>query len=664
MSVVTLSTFDTQFEQLQTYLEQTPELVVDVETNGLEWYGFNQICGLGVGEPTSSGFLQYYPFRHHQGENLTLAHLKQVIELLNSHVQTYIGYNLKFDAHFLEKEGVQITDKTLIDVLVMVRLIEHSETKDLALTPTASRNYGPEAVQYDIDTKKELRANKWHKDFSMAPPDMLGEYCKKDVYLTANLYVDYLKQIHKTNQEQVFKLECDLTSVLYSMEAQGISIDKQYAAETKEALLARMKEVVQEIYSITGCEFNISSPAQIGEVFKTMGIESPVKTAKGNDSWNEAALVNINNRVAGLIRQHRTLEKLSSTYLDPYLSTSKMHTSFCNWGTATGRLSSKDPNLQNIPRNHFKLKETILSEIEQEEVRQKISAMVSSKGIDMTTHLDADVLGAWSFVGDESYDASDEAQIAIRRLFVPSPEYSLISFDYSQMEVRVFLSYLHNDSIAQTLQRKDVDFHAEAAKLAFQTTEEDEQFKFYRQAAKAITFGTIYGIGNAKLAKQLGTEEYEAKEFKRRYFEGLEGSLEFCQDVQEAVATRGWIKNKYGRRYRIPPYLAYKGVNYLVQGTSADILSERMIVISNYLKNTQSRILLQVHDEIICEIHNSELNTLPAKIRELLEVNTLNIPLTVDMEICTPSWATKKDFIPKPKESILDFIDWSLIPEK
>ena len=89
-----------------------------------------------------------------------------------------------------------------------------------------------------------------------------------------------------------------------------------------------------------------------------------------------------------------------------------------------------------------------------------------------------------------------------------------------------------------------------------------------------------------------------------------------------------------------------------------------MIVISNYLKNTQSRILLQVHDEIICEIHNSELNTLPAKIRELLEVNTLNIPLTVDMEICTPSWATKKDFIPKPKESILDFIDWSLIPEK
>ena len=130
------------------------------------------------------------------------------------------------------------------------------------------------------------------------------------------------------------------------------------------------------------------------------------------------------------------------------------------------------------------------------------------------------------------------------------------------------------------------------------------------------------------------------------------------------MATRGWIKNKYGRRYRIPPYLAYKGVNYLVQGTSADILSERMIVISNYLKNTQSRILLQVHDEIICEIHNSELNTLPAKIRELLEVNTLNIPLTVDMEICTPSWATKKDFIPKPKESILDFIDWSLIPEK
>jgi hypothetical protein len=113
--------------------------------------------------------------------------------------------------------------------------------------------------------------------------------------------------------------------------------------------------------------------------------------------------------------------------------------------------------------------------------------------------------------------------------------------------------------------------------------------------------------------------------------------------VQEAVATRGWIKNKYGRRYRIPPYLAYKGVNYLVQGTSADILSERMIVISNYLKNTQSRILLQVHDEIICEIHVDELHTVTHEIKNLLEINTLDIPLKVDVEICQPSWASKQE---------------------
>ena len=205
------------------------------------------------------------------------------------------------------------------------------------------------------------------------------------------------------------------------------------------------------------------------------------------------------------------------------------------------------------------------------------------------------------------------------------------------------------------LNKNDVDFHGEAAKLAFNVQESDSQYKFYRQMAKAITFGTIYGIGNKKLAEQLNTTPQEAGQYKKRYFEGLQGSKEFFDKVVQTVESRGWIKNRYGRRYEINPKYAYKGVNYLVQGTSADILSERMIEIAKFLGDKESNILLQVHDEIICEIHDSELETIPFKIKDLLEMNSLDIPLSVDMEICEPSWATKKDF---KLPTLADYIDW------
>ena len=231
------------------------------------------------------------------------------------------------------------------------------------------------------------------------------------------------------------------------------------------------------------------------------------------------------------------------------------------------------------------------------------------------------------------------------------------------MEVRVFLSYFQNDEIKQLLDREDIDFHGEAARLAFNIKEDDKEFKFYRQMAKAITFGTIYGIGSKRLALQLGTSAQQALDYKRKYFEGLKGSKDFFDSVVQAVTIRGWIKNRYGRIYRLPKTLGYKGVNYLVQGTSADILNERIIEVHKYLKGMKSRVLLQVHDEIICEIHKEEVDTVPYEIKKLMETNSLDIPLYIDMEVCTPSWATKIDFrqnlLSKTKDDIIDYIDWN-----
>ncbi len=676
-AAVTEETFEQNVNQLRSVLEVAPTLVVDVETNGLKSFGTNQICGIGVGEPKKEGLTQYYPFRHHDGNNLSSESLQQLISLLNQSVKSYIGYNLKFDLHFLEKEGLSVLDKKLIDVIVMVRLIEHSDTKELGLSATGKRNYGQEAIQYDDDTKKVLKSNKgWFRDFSKAPADILGEYCQEDVRLTSRIYNDYLKKIEDSRQNDIFTMECELTKVLYAMERRGISVDKHYALGVEKLITSRLTEVEDEILKISvrkrwnhdipmsskkhdEDEFNISSPKQIGEVFNSMGIESPVKTSKGQDSWNEAALININHRMAGLIRQYRTLEKLKSTYILPYTEIDTMHTSFCNWGTATGRLSSREPNLQNIPRNHFKLIEKQLTEDDKLDIKGKISAMVAQKGITIDNELSDDVLSTWSFIGDESYDASDKDQIAIRRLFIPRTNYSLVGFDYSQMEVRVFMSYFRNPEIDAILNKEDVDFHSEAAKLAFKIDEDHDRFKEYRQYAKAITFGTIYGIGNKKLAQQLNTTPQEAGKFKRQYFEGMKGSKAFFDAVVAKVERVGKIRNKYGRVYQINPQFAYKGVNYLVQGTSADLLSERMLEVAKFLDDKKSNILLQVHDEIICEIHDSELETVPFAIRDLLETNTLDIPLKVDMELCTPSWANKKELKVLTMD---DLIDWDDAP--
>ena len=379
--------------ELNTLLS-TDTWIVDVETNGLNSFGMNQICGVGVATEDSS---YYFPFRHQQGTNLHPDVLVDLMKHMNER-KNLIGYNIKFDLHFLSQDGLDITDMNLIDVLVMVRLTEHSTVKDLDLTSTLKRSYGDEAAQYDIETKKYLRSNKWHKDFSLAPADVLGEYCIKDVEWTRQLFKDRLKKIEDSKQTDIFNMECELTKVLFQMEQRGIPIDSKYAAETIQKIDARKESVATNVFTTVGKEFNLSSTQQLGEIFNENGIFSAVTTPKGKQSWGEEALIRINNPLAGLVRQYRSLTKLQSTYLEPYLETDVMHTSFCNWGTLTGRLSSREPNLQNIPRNHFKLRDVELTADEREDTMKRIHAILGYKGTVLDTELSDNVIDTWGFV--------------------------------------------------------------------------------------------------------------------------------------------------------------------------------------------------------------------------------------------------------------------------
>ena len=637
---------------------------VDVETNGTDAYGESHICGVGVGVSTDNGQsidTYYFPFRHHEGLNLPISLLGDLITTMSCRTEL-IGYNFKFDLSFLEKEGLDIEKKALKDVMLLVRMTANTTIRELALTKTIIRLYGPQAGQYDIDTKKILQKENWNKDYSLSNPEVLGPYCEKDVFWTYKLYFDCLEKIEKTGQQAILDLQYDLTKVLYEMERAGTKVDSAYITKAIDKIKTRQREVEQQIYQIAGREFNIKSTQEMGEVFHEFGIYSSLETATGKESWSAAALAQIDHLLAGLIRQHRALHKLISTYLEPYVEKDTLHTSFCNWGAVTGRLSSREPNLQNIPRNHFKLRDVELSEEELTVVKGRVDASIATKGVTAENVLSNEVLNTWGFMGDESFDEDDDTQVAIRRLFVARPGYKLVSFDYSQMEVRVFLSYLRNKAMDDLLHNTDVDFHGEAAKIAFEITDDHPEFKYYRQMAKGITFGIIYGIGTPRLAQQLQTTVGKAAQYKKRYLDAIEGSREFINGVAATVENRGWVKNRYGRVYKVPVGDSYKGVNYLVQGTSADILSERLIAVNEYLKDTQSKLLLQVHDEIICEIHEEEMDTVVPAIVELMQWNTLEIPLFVDKEVCTTSWATKIDYEkwePQPELSLVNYIDWS-----
>ena len=257
MLVDTEELYDITINELIEY----PIWTVDVETNGIDAYGPDHICGIGVAVSKDDGITIktfYFPFRHQQGPNLSLRHLDDLLTSMSCRTEL-LGYNFKFDLSFLEKDGLDIEKKTLIDVMLLVRLTASSTVRELGLTKTINRIYGPEAGQYDIDTKKYLQSNKWNKDFSLAPADVLGPYCEQDVYWTYRLYFDCLTKINNQGQTKVLHMQYDLTKVLYEMERTGISVDIEYASQAMEKIKARQEDVSNQIYKIAGQEFNIRS---------------------------------------------------------------------------------------------------------------------------------------------------------------------------------------------------------------------------------------------------------------------------------------------------------------------------------------------------------------------------------------------------------------------
>jgi DNA polymerase-1 len=393
-------------------------------------------------------------------------------------------------------------------------------------------------------------------------------------------------------------MEVPLLSVLSRIERTGVRLDGSMLAVQSSELAKRMHELEQQAYGIAGRSFNMGSPKQIGQIFfEELELPIVAKTPKGAPSTAESVLQELadqGHELPRVILEHRGLAKLKSTYTDklPEMvdAAGRLHTSYHQAVAATGRLSSSDPNLQNIP-------------IRSEEGRK------------------------------------------IRRAFVPQEGWRMLAADYSQIELRI-MAHLSGDTGLVSAFAAGKDIHRATAAEVFGADGPDAVSSEQRRSAKAINFGLIYGMSAFGLARQLGIERGAAQEYVDLYFARYPGVKEFMERTREQAREQGYVETLFGRRLYLPNITARNqqvraaaertAINAPMQGTAADIIKRAMLAVDSWIRQEGPplNMLMQVHDELVFEVEPGELDAATAKIRQLMEsAAQLSVPLVVDVGV-------------------------------
>jgi DNA polymerase I len=442
--------------------------------------------------------------------------------------------------------------------------------------------------------------------FDQVPVDCAREYSCEDADITWRLRAMFEPQLEALQLARLFhEIEMPLVEVLAEMEWHGIKIDVSWFASLKERFERERKRVEQEIYAIAGEEFNINSNPKLREIlFQKLQLPVLKKTASGasTDASVLQQLADEGHALPVLLMEYRELSKLESTYIDAlplyvHPRTGRVHTSFSQTTAATGRLSSSDPNLQNIP------------------IRREL-------GRD------------------------------IRRGFVPQRGWTLVSADYSQIELRL-LAHLSSDSAFVHAFNSGGDIHRQTAALIFDVPL-DAVTKDMRARAKTINFATIYGQGAHALSRQLKITHAEAKDFIDRYFERFHRVREYLDSMFEFAREHGYVQTIFNRRRYIPElrdrnfniraFGERTAANSPIQGSAADLIKVAMIRIHSALvaRKLSSRMLLQVHDELVFEVPGPELDELTELVKHEMEhAAALSVPLVVDLGV-GDNWLSTK----------------------
>jgi DNA polymerase-1 len=587
---VTITT-EEQLDHWIKALEKAPLFAFDTETTSLNYMA---ACVVGLSFCIEPGKAAYLPLAHDYAgapdqldQQKTLARLKPLLE---DPRHPKVGHHLKYDAHVLKGCGIELAGMRYDSMLESYVL--NSTTTRHDMDSCAKLYLGIDTIKYEDVAGKGAK----QIPFNQVPVEQAAGYAAEDADVTLQLH----RVLHAALEKEpallaVYEdIEQPLVPVLLAMEHHGVLVDRDRLRRQSGEIAKRLAELELEAHASAGQPFNLDSPRQLQEIlFTKQGLPVRQKTRTGQPSTAEDVLEELAERypLPRIILEYRGLAKLRSTYTEKLpeqidAKTGRVHTSYHQAVAVTGRLSSSDPNLQNIP-------------IRTPEGRR------------------------------------------IRQAFVAPPGQVLLSADYSQIELRI-MAHLSGDAGLRRAFADDGDIHRATAAEVFEV-EPEKVTNDQRRAAKAINFGLIYGMSAFGLARQLGIDRSAAQEYVGRYFGRYPGVRDYMERTRTSARERGFVETVFGRRLYLPDigsrdrnlqqYAERSAINAPMQGTAADIIKRAMIRVHAWLgeSRAQAALVLQVHDELVLEVAESSVEKVRARVVELMcGAAELAVPLKVE----------------------------------
>jgi len=553
---------DTEINELVKYLSASDEICFDTETTGID-ANDAEMVGMSFSVKPGEGFYVFCP----PDQKETSRRLKFFEPLFNDVSKTWIGHNIKYDMLILKWYGYELAGDTF-DSMLAHFVIEPDGKNGMDALSEKFLGYEPVHIEELIGKKGKGQGNM--RDLE---PEKIKDYASEDADITLQLKNVLLPLLKQKEVEKVFyEVDNPLVKVLTAMEFEGIKIDEGFLNDYSKALEKDAKEAEESVYKQAGVRFNLASPKQVGEVlFDKMQIDPKAKKTKtGQYATGEDVLLKLasKNKIVDDILSFREFTKLKSTYVDalPLMinkKTGRVHTSYAQAVAVTGRLSSNNPNLQNIP-------------IRTERGRE------------------------------------------IRKAFIPrDKDHVLISADYSQIELRIVAAISGDENMCEAF-RTGKDIHSATAAKVFNVDEKDVT-KEMRYKAKSVNFGIIYGQGAFGLAENLGISRSEAKEIIDNYKKQfpniqkyMDDTIHFAQEhgyVQTLMGRKRWLRDINSANFTVRAFAERNAINSPIQGSAADMIKLAMIKIHKEFSkhNFKSKMLLQVHDELVFDAHKSEI---------------------------------------------------------
>ena len=583
-----------QLDSWVTKIKSAPLVAVDTETTSLDYM---QAQLVGVCVAVEPGQAAYIPFGHDYlgapaqlSQDTVLAQLKPLLE--DPDIKK-VGQNLKYDMSVLAQHGIDLQG-VAFDTMLESYVLDSVATRH-DMDSLAAEYLGETTISFsDVAGKGASQLT-----FNQVSLEEAAPYAAEDADITLRLHQTLWPEVckHPTLEKVFNDIELPLLPVLSRIERTGALVDGTLLFQQSSELAERLGELEIEAWDLAGQQFNLASPKQLGEIlFEKLQIPVLKKTAKGAPSTKEEVLqeLALDYPLPKVLLEHRSLAKLKSTYTDklPTMinpASKRIHTSYHQAGTATGRLSSSDPNLQNIP-------------VRTPEGRR------------------------------------------VRQAFIAAPGCKMVAADYSQIELRI-MAHLSEDPSLLKAFAEGQDIHRATAAEVF-AVPTDQVTADMRRSAKAINFGLIYGMSAFGLARQLNIGRKQAAEYIELYFQRYPGVQSYMNNIRHTAAEQGYVETAFGRRLYLPEINARNGmrrqaaertaINAPMQGTAADIIKLAMIHVDDWLQNSdlQSQMIMQVHDELVLEVPESELEAVKQGLNDLMaNAANLLVPLVVDVGV-------------------------------